>query len=99
MFALFSAVGRLRRALRALRVAQFIEVAPVGTTRRDFSEVACGLVVIKSDRGNYWLPRLTTCTRRLRGSGVWSGVGISRPSLPIPIASTRLRSTRKLVAR
>jgi hypothetical protein len=47
----------------------------------------------------YWLPTLTTCTRRLRGSGVWSAVGISRPSLPIPIASRRPRSTWKFLAR
>ena len=34
-------------------------------------------------------PLFTTSTRRLRASGVWSGVGTSRPFSPMPTASSR----------
>ena len=49
-------------------------------------------------RGVAQAPRLITCTRRLRGSGVCGGVGTSRPSSPMPTACSRLGSTPYFLA-
>ncbi len=44
-------------------------------------------------------PRLTICTRRLRGSFVWSGVSTSNPSSPTPTGCKRSAKTPKSCSR